>query len=182
MLFFVARSKKLSPEVQEMLRFGEFVFLEGLKKFEWCQEHNKDYPYKRSKLIGEKRLAVIHITHGTELLFKAVLRKNGYYIREFKRSYPVKEGKNIEDVLSNRTINFSDAVSHFKRKHPKINFDGIVDLQYIRNEIQHRGTKITKKRKSLFIGASKAMIALYEEEFPQKRSFPKKLLEHLNKI
>jgi len=169
--------------VDEMLDFGQYVFAEGVNRLIKYKEQAPNFIYQRNDLIKEKRLAVVNIVHGIELIFKAILLNNDYLINKLKIRPPIKNDESIGRLLnSEQTIEFSVILCFFKKQYSKIDFKAIEKLNKIRNQIQHRGTRIDEKSKWMFTETFDTMTHLYKKEFPKRRKFVKLLEESRDKI
>ena len=61
-------------------------------------------------------------------------------------------------------------------------FGEVRRLNKIRNQIQHRGTRIGRKQKSMFLEVFSLLQRLYKKEFPKRRKFIKFLDESKDRI
>ena len=164
-------------EANEMLVFGRYVLAQGINKLHYIDDETYGRRGISSKLVNEKRMAVVHIIHGIELIFKAILLNQNYSIEKIRsRIYPIENESKLDDLLDpDRTIELSIIIEFFKKKYTDINFSCIERLNRIRNQIQHRGTKIGKKDIRDFIDSIQIVRDVHKREFPKRKSFDKYL-------
>jgi hypothetical protein len=165
-----------TPEINEMLKLGEAVFLEGVKKLSDYKAERDQFIHKRHELIIKKRLAVVEFTNGLELILKAILVKNGYCIYN-QRRYEIflSESKVNDTIDEERTIDLSQVVEYFKNKHSELPFDNVNKLRKIRNQIVHKGTNIDEKKMIYFINAIDCLNGLYYKEDLHHKKFLDKI-------
>lgn len=158
---------------RELFQLGQAVFLEGIEKLKECKK--LDFIHNRDGMIIKKRLAVTEMTHGIELILKAVLIKKGYRIYKFKQRI-VKETHPLDSLIDiDKTFELSEVITFFKNEYRNISFEEINQLRKLRNQIIHRGTKIDEKKKAYFIGAIDCLTNLYNREGIKNRKFLRKI-------
>lgn len=172
-----------TAEINEMLDFGEYVATQGIDKLIYCKENNSLFVHKRNLLIKEKRLAVVNIIHGFELIFKAILLNKDYLINKLKINYPLKNDVKIKNIINTElTIEFSLIIDFIRSEYGGTGFEELKRLNKIRNQIQHRGTRIDRKERNLFIEVFNLLQRLYGEEFPKRKRFVRYLEKNKDRI
>lgn len=171
-----------SNEIKEMFKLGQAVFQEGIKKLQDCKQQNSNFIFKRSELIIKKRLAVVELTHGLELILKAVLKRKGYSINKIKNGIYLKDKKVKDIVHPELTVELGEVIRFFRRQYPNCPFDKMDKLRKLRNQIIHRGTRIDEKKREYFIGAIDCLIIIYNEEGINHRKFLREIEEAKNVI
>lgn len=168
----------LKNEIREMRKFGETVLKEGLDKLRWCKENKYRWINLRSELITKKRLAVVQLMHGFELIMKSVILQKGYLIYKLDPEYPIKSGTTLKNLLdSERTIESPIIREFIRGNYPEVRVDSIKKLSKIRNQIQHMGTRIDKKKTLLFFDLMDCLKHIYSKEKILNRKFLKKVRE-----
>jgi hypothetical protein len=169
---------KNTPEVKEMLKFGEATFSEGVKKLSEYKARRGNFIHERHELIQKKRFAVVEFTNGLELILKAILVKNGYCIYSPRRNEIFLSEAKVKDTIDEeRAIDLSQVVEYFKSKYSRLPFDDVHTLRKIRNQIIHKGTNIDEKKMAYFISAIDCLTGLYRSENIAHRKF----LEYIDK-
>ena len=131
-----------------------------------------DFLHERSAMIIKKRLAVVEFVHGLELILKAILIRKGYCIYKFKNNKIFKNNEKIERLVSSdRTIELEGVIKFFKKEYPELSFNLVDKLRVLRNQITHKGTEISVKKRDYFIGAINCLIEVYEKEDIRNRKF-----------
>jgi hypothetical protein len=131
-----------------------------------------DFLHERSAMIIKKRLAVVEFVHGLELILKAILIRKGYCIYKFKNNKIFKNNEKIERLVSSdRTIELEGVIKFFKKEYPELSFNLVDKLRVLRNQITHKGTEISEKKRDYFIGAINCLIEVYEKEDIRNRKF-----------
>jgi len=157
----------------EMFNLGQAVFLEGIKKLKEYKEMN--FMHQRSAMIIKKRLAVVEFVHGLELILKAILVRKGYCIYKFKNNKIFKSNEKIEKLITkDRTLELETVITFFKKEYPELPFKLVDKLRILRNQITHKGTEISEKKKEYFIGAIDCLIGVYAKEEIRHRTFLRK--------
>lgn len=169
-------------EIKEMFKLGQAVFLEGIKKLKECKEQNAYFISKRSELIIKKRLAVVELTHGLELILKAVLRRRGYSINRIKSGIFEDNQKVSAIVNPERTIDLEEVVRFFRKEYTDYPFHSVDNLRKLRNQIIHRGTQIDEKKREYFIGAIDCLIAVHKKETIKHRKFLREIEQAKNEM
>lgn len=125
--------------------------------------------------IIDQRIAIMHLDHATELLMKAFLFKEGYFIYDIDKNI-LKKGIKTKDLPnSDRLINFTDCLNIVSER---IKLDPstkskVLKFRKIRNEIQHRATNLPFNKGEEIINYSPALNELYHKMFPEHIStFP----------
>ena len=141
-----------SNEVKEMFILGQAVFLEGIRKLEECKQGN--FLNFRNELIIKKRLAVVELTLGLELILKAVLKRRGFCIN--------KKRKGIIDP--EHTIELGEVIRLFSNENPALPFATADNLRKLRNQVIHKGTQIGVKKKEYFVAAIDCLVGVYKKD------------------
>jgi hypothetical protein len=171
--------------------FGEHVFAKGLD--ELLDGLGASNPYTIVPgTINQKRLAVVNLIHGSELILKAIISKNGYHLHLIKRGveYPLKKDKTLDDILDKeKTIEYSMLITFFEKNYSDLGLTSdsneirsMRKLNRIRNQIQHEGTIIDRKERHYFEEFVQGHIKLYEKEFPKRTKFITQLKDSLQKL
>jgi len=169
-------------EIKEIFKLGQVVFLEGIKKLKECKEQNANFIFKRSDLIIKKRLAVVELTHGLELILKAVLRRRGYSINRIKNGI-FGDNQKVKDIVNpERTIELEEVIRFFRKEYTDCPFDKVDKLRQLRNQIIHRGTRIDEKKRVYFVSAIDCLITVYRKEAINHRKFLREIEQAKNEI
>ena len=165
----------------EMFKLGQAVFLEGIDKLK--KYNQMEFLHERSAMIIKKRLAVVEFVHGLELILKAVLIRKGYCIYKFKNNKIFKNNEKIGKLITkDSTIGLETLISFFKKEYPQLPFNLVGKLRILRNQIIHKGTEISEKKKEYFIGAIDCLIGVYDEGEIKHRTFLKQINDSKSEI
>ncbi len=158
--------------LSEKLRKLENPDSEAMLKFA-VQLINRSHTLVQNGSHIDERIAILHLDHGTELLMKAYLLKEGYIINKINQNKfkeGIKENSSINGYLiKDRTIDFVDA---FKIVSKKVGLSKntkkiIIDFHDLRNNIQHRALDIPLDKFER-IGEFKPQLKeLYHKMFPE---------------
>jgi len=122
--------------------------------------------------VFNRKISIMHIDQGIELILKAFILRLGYVIRTIKLS-KVKNGLKanspVETYLDDKnTISFPDALSLCtkiinmeRHRVDRIKLQGISKLHDKRNKIQHYGIKVYEKTPKLICDALKDLMTIY---------------------
>ncbi len=165
---------------REMFKLGQAVFLEGIVKLKEYKQ--MDFLHERDAMIIKKRLAVVELTHGLELILKAILIKKGFSIHKLKNKLFEEITPLKEMIDKNNTIALVEVIKFFKINYPALPFKGVEELRKLRNQIIHNGTEINEKKREYFINAIDCLIVLYSEENINFRKFLREIEEAKNLI
>ena len=134
-------------------------------------QHRLEIAEVEDKIVNE-RVIILHLDHATELLMKAFLIKEGYFIQQLD-NVKIKKGINkitkIKDLLNEKkTIEYVDCLEIISRE---INFDSnekdkIKRFHYLRNEIQHRALDIPLDKGEKIEEFAPVLYNLYKKMFP----------------
>jgi len=152
----------------EMRHLAEKIILHGIEY--WPQTGEGE------EAVFNRKIAILHIDQGVELILKAYLLRSGYLIhrlKEKKIKQGLKPGASIDDYLDeNKTLDFEDARQLCKKlmnecnRQPQtdshIKLDGLSQLHKKRNEVQHYGVRVSGKTPDLIIGALRDLLTIYE--------------------
>ncbi|MFW6246667.1 MAG: DUF3644 domain-containing protein [bacterium] len=168
---------------KEMFQLGQAVFLEGIKKLKEYKQ--MDFTYERNEMIIKKRLAVVEFVHGLELIFKAILVKQGYEIHKIPNKKIYKRNTTISQIASpNSTVELEAVINHFNKQYPSLKekIKNINKLRSLRNQIIHKGTEISEKKKVYFLDAIDCIVEIYHLEDINNWSFKNKIIEAKEEI
>lgn len=162
-----------------------------VRKIEWenmvefaAELITRSYKLKKGSKI-EQRIAILHLDHATELLMKAYLKKEGYFINYFniaKIKIGIKKNAQLQDFLHNdKTIGFEDALGIIIKK---ISLSAeckkiFKEFHKLRNEIQHRALCIPLDKTEKIDHFAPCLIKFYSQLFPQ---WPWSEMENSDKI
>ena len=156
---------------KEMFKLGQAVFLEGIKKLKEYKIDRPNFIYKRTELIIKKRLAVVEFTHGLELILKAILIRKGYLIYNIRNGI-YKKNLKVKDIINiDRTVGLEEVIKFFKKEYSNLPFNDMDKLRKLRNQIIHRGTQISEKKREYFISAIDCLTGVYNSENIRHRIF-----------
>lgn len=126
---------------------------------------------ENEKIMNE-RIAIMHLDHATELLMKAFLFKEGYFIYDV-RTNTIKEGIKIKDLPNcDKLLNFRDCLKLVSKIIQLNNFSKINDFRDIRNEIQHRAKCLPLKKREKIKEFCPALEELCIKMFPEPEYAP----------
>lgn len=156
-----------------MFDVGQAIFKQGIDRL--IKYQKSQYGYRPSnKHFIEKRVAVVEIVHGMELILKAILIKEGFLIYKLKGKNLMKTPTTASDVINyERTIDLAEVIVYFRKKYNNLPIDSLDKLRELRNQIVHRGTRIGQKKKQLFIDAIDSIIGIYKDQGIRHRKFLK---------
>lgn len=165
-------------EIRKMRKFGEAVFKDGLDKLQWCKDNEGKRISPRNELIIKKRLAVVQLMHGFELIMKSVILQKGYEIHKLDPEYPIKSGTLLKDLLDDdRTIELGIITKFIADNYQEVKVNSIEQLRRIRNQIQHMGTRIRGKETLFFFDLMDCLKHIYSKEKILNRKFLKRVKE-----
>ena len=143
---------------------------EGISKF--ALDLIEESRLSQSHTFIDERIAILHLDHATELLMKAFLIKEGYFIEPINLK-KVREGltkdTKIESLLrKDRTIDYMDCLDIVSKK---INLSPnekakIKEFHNIRNNIQHKGLNIPLNKGEKIVEFSPLLEKMYGNMFP----------------
>jgi hypothetical protein len=119
-----------------------------------------------------QRIAIVHLHHVTELLMKSFLLKEGYLINEVdynKVKLGIRNNSKLKEFINpDRTIGFQEALGIIAGKVnlDKAHKERILNLNRVRNEIQHRGLAIPHRKPQGVNFFRTALKDLYSKMFP----------------
>ncbi len=149
-----------NPDAENMVKFA-------------VQLINRSRTMIQNRSSIDERIAILHLDHGTELLMKAYLLKEGYIINKVNQNKfkeGVKKDSSINEYLiKNRTIDFMDA---FKVVSKKVGLSEntksiITNFHNLRNEIQHRALEVPLDKSERIEEFRPQLRELYEKIFPE---------------
>jgi len=159
--------RQLASTHTEMRHLAQKIILHGIDH--WPENGESKHA------IFNRKIAILHIDQGTELVLKAYLLHSGYIISKMKQKkirQGIKSGHRIDEYLDeNRTLDFEDARQLAKKllnmrtgQHQtvsSIQLDGLAELHKKRNEIQHYGVRVRGKTPELVSRALDDLLAIY---------------------
>lgn len=149
-----------------MLRLGEAVFLEGIDKITEYGLLESHFVFRRVERVTKKRIAVVELANGLELILKAVLVKKGYCVNDLKPGI-YKMTDKVGDIMNpKRSKDISVIIDFLKSEYPNLreDLDNIDELRLRRNEIVHSGVGIGDKKRVYFISAISCLTKIYAIE------------------
>lgn len=121
----------------------------------------------------DERIAILHLDHGTELLMKAYLLKEGYIINKINQNKfrnGIKRDSTISEyIFKDKTMDFVDVFNIVSEKVDlsKNTKKIITEFHNLRNEIQHRALEIPLDKFERIEKFRPQLRELYEKMFPE---------------
>jgi len=127
--------------------------------------------------VFNRKIGILHIDQGVELILKAYLLHSGYLINRVEQKKlkdGLKSGHRIDEYLDkNKTLDFEDTRQlcrklmrdTARRQHQigsSIQLNGLAELHKKRNEIQHYGVGVRGKTPELISSALRDLLTIYE--------------------
>ncbi len=134
---------------------------------------NRSHSIRNRNTIMNERLAILHLDHGTELLMKAYLLKEGYIINKISQSKinkGIKKGSLIEKYINgDKTIDFIEVLNIVSKKIRLSNGakKNIESFHNLRNVIQHKALDIPLDKTERIEAFRPQLKELYEKMFPE---------------
>ena len=152
-----------------MRHLAERIIIHGIDH--WPQNGESE------DVVFNRKIGILHIDQGAELILKAYLLQSGYLINTVKQKKVregLKPGDRIDKYLNkSKTLDFEEARQLCKklmrasarRQHQtasSIKLDGLAELHKKRNAIQHYGVGVRGKTSDLISSALRDLLAIYQ--------------------
>ena len=173
----------------QMRQLAEKIILHGIDH--WPENSESE------DAIFNRKISILHMDQGVELVLKAYLLQSGYLIHRImqkKVKKGLKSGARIDGFLDeNKTLEFEDARQLCKKllkacarkQHTtrySIQLNGLAELHKKRNEIQHFGVGVRGKTTGLISSALSDLVEIYELTEFEAEGFVERVEDFINKI